>query len=50
MPTTKLFDSESIVRLLRKRTLATMDELKAALGTAVDMTVLGYDQKLWMTE
>jgi len=38
MPITR-FNSESVVRLLRKRTLATMEDLKAALGTAVDMTV-----------
>lgn len=33
------FSVDSIVRLLRRRTIATMDELKAALGSAVDMTV-----------
>jgi len=33
------FRAETIVRLLRKRTLATMADMKAVLGTPVDMTV-----------
>lgn len=33
------FASESLARLLRKQKIATMAELKAALGTRVDMTV-----------
>lgn len=33
------FQAQSIVQLLRKRTLATMADMKAALGTPVDMTV-----------
>lgn len=33
------FSADSIVRLLRRRTIATMDELKVALGSTVDMTV-----------
>ena len=35
----EIFSPELIARLLRRRTIATMDELKAALGSAVDMTV-----------
>jgi len=33
------FRSDSLIRLLRRRTIATMEELKGALGTTVDMTV-----------
>lgn len=33
------YSADSIVHLLRRRTIATMDELKAALGSSVDMTV-----------
>lgn len=33
------FRAETIVRLLRKRTLASMTDMKTALGTRVDMTV-----------
>ena len=33
------FHSEMLVRLLRRQKIATMAEMKAALGTAVDMTV-----------
>ena len=33
------FAADTIVRLLRRRTIATMDELKAALGSSVDLTV-----------
>jgi hypothetical protein len=33
------FSADTIVRLLRRRTIATMDELKQALGSSVDMTV-----------
>ncbi len=33
------FSAESIVRLLERRQVATMEELKDALGTRVDMTV-----------
>ena len=33
------FSAESIARLLRRQQIATMDELKEALGTRVDMTV-----------
>lgn len=33
------FSANSIVSLLRRRTIATMDQLKAALGSSVDMTV-----------
>lgn len=33
------FHAEALVRLLRRRTIATIDELKEALGTRVDMTV-----------
>jgi hypothetical protein len=33
------FQAETLVRLLRKRTLATMADMKSALGTKVDMTV-----------
>ena len=33
------FSSDTLARLLRRRTIATMDELKAALGSSVDMTV-----------
>ena len=33
------FAAASIARLLRRRTMATMDELKAALGSSVDLTV-----------
>jgi hypothetical protein len=33
------FSADAIARLLRHRTIATMDELKAALGSSVDMTV-----------
>ena len=33
------FSSDAIARLLRRRTIATMDELKEALGSSVDMTV-----------
>jgi hypothetical protein len=33
------FHSETLVRLLRRQKIATMAEMKAALGTAVDMTV-----------
>ena len=36
---TEHFSAESIVRLLERRHMATMDELKDALGTRVDMTV-----------
>jgi hypothetical protein len=35
----EIFSAEFITRLLRRRTIATMDELKAALGSSVDMTV-----------
>lgn len=35
----EIFFAELIARLLRRRTIATMDELKAALGSSVDMTV-----------
>ena len=35
----ELFRSDSLIQLLRKRTIATMPDLKAALGTRVDMTV-----------
>jgi hypothetical protein len=35
----EIFSAELIARLLRRRTIATMDELKAALGSSVDMTV-----------
>jgi hypothetical protein len=35
----EIFSAEHIARLLRRRTIATMDELKAALGCPVDMTV-----------
>ncbi len=35
----EIFSADSISRLLRRRTLATMDELKSALGSSVDMTV-----------
>jgi len=33
------FRAETIVRLLRKRTIATMAEMKTAVGTTVDMTI-----------
>ena len=33
------FAADAIVRLLRRRTITTMDELKAALGSSVDVTV-----------
>ena len=33
------FSSDSIVRLLRRRTVATMGELKSALGSSIDITV-----------
>lgn len=33
------FQADSIVTLLRRERIATMDQLKAALGTSVDMTV-----------
>ena len=33
------FSADAIAHLLRRRTIATMDELKAALGSSVDMTV-----------
>ena len=33
------FPSDTLVRLLRHQKIATMTEMKAALGTAVDMTV-----------
>jgi hypothetical protein len=33
------FSANALVRLLRRRTIATMDELKEALGSPVDMTV-----------
>ena len=33
------FASGAIARLLQRRTIATMDELKEALGSSVDMTV-----------
>ena len=33
------FSANAIARLLRRRTIATMDELKTALGSSVDMTV-----------
>jgi hypothetical protein len=36
---TERFSAESIVRLLERRQVVTMDELKEALGTGVDMTV-----------
>lgn len=36
---TETFSADAIARLLRRRTIATMDELKAALGSSVDMTV-----------
>ena len=35
----ELFRADSLVRLLRKKTIATMADLKSALGTPVDMTV-----------
>src|SRR3990170_1034399 len=35
----EIFSAALIARLLRRRTIATMDELKAALGSSVDMTV-----------
>ena len=35
----EIFSADAIARLLRRRTIATMDELKAALGSSVDMTV-----------
>src|SRR3990170_6169124 len=35
----EIFSAELIARLLRRRTIATMEELKAALGSVVDMTV-----------
>lgn len=37
---TSRYRADALVRLLRKRKVATMPELKAALGTAVDLTVL----------
>lgn len=36
---TERFSAESIVRLLERRQMVTMDDLKAELGTRVDMTV-----------
>ena len=33
------YSADTLVRLLRRRTIATMDELKTALGSSVDMTV-----------
>ena len=33
------FSADTLVRLLRRRIIATMDELKGALGSSVDMTV-----------
>lgn len=36
---TERFSAESIVRLFERRPVVTMDELKEALGTGVDMTV-----------
>jgi hypothetical protein len=36
---TERFSAESIVRLFERRQVVTMDELKEALGTGVDMTV-----------
>lgn len=36
---TAQFNATSLVRLLRRRKIATMDEMKAALGTRVDRTV-----------
>jgi hypothetical protein len=36
---TEIFSADAIAHLLRRRTIATMDELKAALGSSVDMTV-----------
>jgi hypothetical protein len=35
----EIFSADAIARLLRRRTIATMDEMKAALGSPVDMTV-----------
>ena len=35
----EIFSADTIARLLRRRTIVTMDELKAALGSSVDMTV-----------
>lgn len=35
----EIFSADALARLLRRRTIATMDELKAALGSSVDMTV-----------
>ena len=35
----EIFSADAIAHLLRRRTIATMHELKAALGCAVDMTV-----------
>ena len=43
---TEQFKAEDLANLLRKRTIATMDELKAALGTDVYLTVLRKLQKL----
>jgi hypothetical protein len=40
------FAAESLLRLLRQRTIATMDELKAALGSTVDLTVFRKLQSL----
>lgn len=35
----EIFAADTIARLLQRRTIATMDELKKALGSSVDMTV-----------
>jgi len=43
---TACFHAESLAKLLRKRKVATMAELKAALGTAVDVTVFRKLQEL----
>jgi hypothetical protein len=36
---TETFRAQTLVQLLRRRTIATMADMKTALGTAVDMTV-----------
>jgi hypothetical protein len=35
----QVYSADALARVLRRRTIATMDELKAALGSSVDMTV-----------
>jgi hypothetical protein len=43
---TATFNAQSLINLLRRRQMATMPEMKAALGTTVDMTVFRKLQEL----